>query len=425
MLDIVATHVREDSTLSKIARLVEQAQIGKASVQRLVDKVSGIFVPIVIAIALGTFLTWVLLGFGLGEALVNAVSVLVIACPCALGLATPTAVMTGTGAAAKAGILFRDIEALETGHRVNNVVFDKTGTLTQGNPALASVSFADEHQAAGSDRFLRLAASVQAASEHPIAQAFKNYTSERNIELAEVSQFRSYVGEGVSGVVEGTVCHVGNKRLMDRFGVSITSASHDDSQTWLACDGKLVATFTFEDGLRDEAMDAVKQLQDARIKVHILSGDNREVTSRIAERLGVESFWHSTTPATKAECIQSLQQPGVQAAMVGDGINDAPALAEANLGIAMGTGTDVAIEVAPITLMRPDPRLVPAALQVSKRTFRKIQQNLFWAFIYNLIMIPLACQGYLDPTIAGAAMAFSSVSVVFNSLLLKRWSPKV
>ncbi len=428
LVDIVVTEVGEGSTLSKIAKLVEQAQLGKASVQRLVDRVSGIFVPIVVVISLGTCVIWLLVVADFEVALVNAVSVLVIACPCALGLATPTAVMTGTGAAARNGILFRDIEALETGHRIKHVVFDKTGTLTRGKPVLTDIAISRESEELDRSHFLRLAASVQSASEHPIASAFTNHANSLEIPLGEVRDFRSFVGEGVAGTVDGTACLVGNHKLMQRFGVSTASAVSDSGEwsvVWLACDGLLVASFTFEDDLRESAIQAVSQLHDARMEVHVLSGDNEKVTSRMADRLGVQSYWANSTPDSKAECIRKLKEPGSFVAMVGDGINDAPALAEANLGIAMGSGTDVAIEVAPVTLMHADPRLVPAALKVSKRTFRKIQQNLFWAFIYNVIMIPLAVLGHLDPTIAGAAMAFSSVSVVCNSLLLKRWSPRL
>ncbi|MCY4143970.1 MAG: heavy metal translocating P-type ATPase [Gammaproteobacteria bacterium] len=428
MVDIVVTQVGEGSTLSKIAKLVEQAQLGKASVQRLVDRVSGIFVPIVVVISLGTFAIWLLIAADFEVALVNAVSVLVIACPCALGLATPTAVMTGTGVAARHGILFRDIEALEIGHRITHVVFDKTGTLTRGKPALTDIAISHKLEDSDRSHFLRLAASVQSASEHPIATAFTSHAKSLDMPLGEVREFRSFVGEGVVGKVDGTTCLVGNQKLLHRFGVTTESIDNDSGAwnvVWLACDGQLAASFTFEDDLRESANSAISQLHDARIEVHVLSGDNENVTSRMADRLGIQSYWANSTPDSKAECIRKLKEQGSFVAMVGDGVNDAPALAEANLGIAMGSGTDVAIEVAPVTLMHSDPRLVPAALQASKRTFRKIQQNLFWAFIYNVIMIPLAVLGHLDPTIAGAAMAFSSVSVVCNSLLLKRWSPKL
>ena len=428
VLDIRATHLGEDSTLSKIARLVEQAQIGKANIQRLVDKVSGIFVPIVIAIALGTIGVWFLLGAEPGVAIVNAVAVLVIACPCALGLATPSAVITGMGVAARAGILFRDIEAMEIGYRVDQVVFDKTGTLTEGKPEITDFEVTSSEDPQNSDNLYRLAASVQVPSEHPIAEAFARRADSREISLAPVQDFHSFVAEGVSGIVEGIHCLVGNEKLMERFGLQPELSSDIDSSgsncIWFACDGRIAARINFEDKLRDEAPAAVTLLTDARVDVHVLSGDSQQATEGIARQLGVTSYSSRMTPESKAQQIRDLEIPGRSVAMVGDGINDAPALAEAHLGIAMGTGTDVAIEVARITLMHPDPRLVHAALNVSKRTFRKIQQNLFWAFIYNLVMIPLACQGLLSPTIAGAAMAFSSLSVVANSLLLRRWTPK-
>jgi len=422
-LVIRVTKVGIESTLSKIASLVESAQLGKTNIQRLVDRVSGVFVPVVIAIALFTFGGWVFLSDGgIETALINAVSVLVIACPCALGLATPTAVMTGTGVAARVGILFRDVEALEYAHRVKDVVFDKTGTLTYGSPVLTDIEVLDETHGVSIKTVLEVAASLQVFSKHPIASAFLSRASEKEIAVSEPTQFKSYVGEGVVGTLDSRIWLLGNEKLLHRFDVRTESSSPDTNNIWLANEQRVVAVFAFVDQVRESAKDAVQQLSSMKIDSHILSGDDKAVTRTLAAELGVSSYWFRQTPEAKVDRVAKLQRNSF-VAMVGDGINDAPALAQSRLGIAMGTGTDVAMETASVTLMRSDPTLVAATLSVSKRTFRKIQQNLFWAFIYNLIMIPLACLGYLNPSIAGAAMAFSSVSVVGNSLLLRRWKP--
>ncbi len=422
-LVIRVTKVGIESTLSKIASLVESAQLGKTNIQRLVDRVSGVFVPVVIAIALFTFGGWMFLSDGSIEtALINAVSVLVIACPCALGLATPTAVMTGTGVAARVGILFRDVEALEYAHRVQDVVFDKTGTLTYGLPVLTDIEVLDETDGISVKKVLEVAASLQIFSKHPIASAFLSRASEEEIAVSEPTQFKSYVGEGVVGTLDSRIWLLGNEKLLHRFDVRTKSSSLDTNNIWLANEQRVVAVFAFVDQVRESAKDAVQQLSSMKINSHILSGDDEAVTRTLAAELGISSYWFRQTPEAKVDRVAKLQRNS-SVAMVGDGINDAPALAQSRLGIAMGTGTDVAMETASVTLMRSDPTLVAATLSVSKRTFRKIQQNLFWAFIYNLIMIPLACLGYLNPSIAGAAMAFSSVSVVGNSLLLRRWKP--
>ncbi len=425
MLDIEVTSRGEDSTLNKIARLVEQAQLGKASIQRAVDRVCGIFVPIVVAIAILTLGVWMILGSGFEIALINAVSVLVIACPCALGLATPTAVMVGTGVAARAGILFRDIEALETGYRINHVVFDKTGTLTEGKPQITSIEVVENPHIQDSDQLLRRVATVQTGSEHPIAGAFLDLAENRDVDLGLLTEFRAHVGEGVEGVVDGATFLAGNKSLMHKFEISLKSQDKESENfVWLANDGELVGVASFEDRLRPQSGEAVTGLKSLGVEVHILSGDSNKATEPLASYLGVDSYWAECTPDSKVDHVKNMKQPGSRIAMVGDGINDAPALAEADLSIAMSTGTEVAMEVAQVTLDHPDPSLVSATLDVSRRTFNKIHQNLFWAFIYNVTMIPLACLGYLNPAIAGAAMAFSSVSVVLNSLLLNRWRRK-
>ena len=423
-LVIRVTKIGNDTTLNRIARLVEQAQVGKTDIQRLVDKVSGYFVPVVIFIAFVTLVVWSFVG-SFENALVNAVSVLVIACPCALGLATPTAVITGTGSAARAGILFRDIEALEHAHRVREVVFDKTGTLTHGKPSFVHGEVVQKGKAELYDTYLKAAMALQSLSEHPIAKAFQEHAKALSITVSNPTAFRAYVGEGVAGTVDGIDCALGNERLFQRFGHHYVETEGTESKARLLYAGEVVAEFVFVDLQRPTSHEAVVNLQKRSVRVHILSGDSQEVTEKLAHALGITSYEFRQTPETKVARVEALQSQGNAVAMVGDGINDAPALAQARLGIAMSSGTDIAMEVSAVTLMRTDPRLVAATLDISKRTFSKIRQNLFWAFIYNVVMIPLAFLGHLDPTIAGAAMALSSVSVVTNSLLLKRWRSHV
>ena len=423
-LVVRVTKVGDDTTLNRIARLVQQAQGGKTDIQRLVDKVSGFFVPVVILIALITLVAWSIVG-DFETALINSVSVLVIACPCALGLATPTAVITGTGTAARAGILFRDIEALEHAHRIQEVVFDKTGTLTHGKPSFVRGLVVGSGKAELYDTYLKAAVALQSLSEHPIAKAFLDHAKEQGLDIHNPIGFRAYVGEGVCGSVDGISCALGNDRLLQRFGHEPVATEEFESTVWLLFADEVVAEFIVVDVERPTSSEAVANLHQRKLKVHILSGDSKQVTERLAQTLGITSYAYRQTPETKVERVETIQREGTAVAMVGDGINDAPALAQARLGIAMSSGTDIAMEVAPVTLMRADPRLVAATLDISTRTFRKIRQNLFWAFIYNVVMIPLAVLGYLDPTIAGAAMALSSVSVVTNSLLLKRWQSQV
>lgn len=427
LLTIRATRVGEDSTLARIIRLVENAQSGKAPVQRLVDQVAAVFVPVVIAIAAITFAGWMIGGGTFEQSLIAAVSVLVIACPCALGLATPTAIVTGTGAAARAGILIKDVEALERAHRVDTVIFDKTGTLTVGQPAVTGI-----HVIASDERnALALAGSVQEGSEHPLAKAFVDVAEERGVETHAVSDFQSVTGFGVSGVVQGHMVLLGNHEFMNSHDIATAgqSAKADgweaDAKTviWMAVDGVLTAQFALSDPVRDEAAPAVSALNHLGITAHLLSGDAQKVADAVAKTVGIDYARGGVKPDDKAAAVDALHTDNHVVAMVGDGINDAPALAAADVGVAMGTGTDVAMETAAITLMRPDPRLVAGAFGISRATWRKIQQNLFWAFIYNVIGIPLAALGYLSPAMAGAAMALSSVSVVSNALLLRRWRP--
>ncbi len=426
-LRIRATAIGPDSTLSRIIALVENAQLRKAPVQRLVDRVAAVFVPVVIAIALVAFACWMLAGHGFESALIAAVSVLVIACPCALGLATPTAIVAGTGVAAQSGILIRDIEALERAHTVDTVVFDKTGTLTLGRPALTDIQAFDDDETALIER----AAAVQQASEHPLARAILDHATKRGIEAPAAENVKSVPGAGVRGMVAGEEVLIGNLAFMadngidtDGFAAAVTPLEHEGKTAiCLAIDARPAGVMGIADEMRPETPAAVELLHKAGIEVWLISGDAPPVTAAIARQAGIRHFIGATRPEDKADRIAAMKQAGASVAMTGDGINDAPALAEADIGIAMGSGTDVAMETAGITLMRADPRLVSAALGVSRATWRKIWQNLFWAFIYNLIGIPLAAFGLLNPALAGAAMAMSSVSVVTSSLLLRRWKP--
>jgi Cu+-exporting ATPase len=427
LLQIRATAVGADSTLAKIIRLVENAQSGKAPVQRLVDRISAIFVPVVVALACLTFIAWFLITGNFEHSLVSAVAVLVIACPCALGLATPTAIMTGTGAGARAGILIKDVASLERAHRIDTVVFDKTGTLTAGRPALVGT-----HVLRGTEEeLLQLASAVQEGSEHPLARAIVEHAKSRGLAGSEVADFRSHTGRGVTGTVAGREIMLGNRRLLAEWQIDTSSAAdiaadHEAQATtavYVADRDGLLGILAIADTLRPEAITAISTLHHMGIRTLMLSGDAAAVAAAIGRQAGVDAAQGGMQPEDKAEAITALHADGRVVGMIGDGINDAPALAVADVGIAMGTGTDVAMETAGITLMRPDPRLVAAAIDISRATFGKIRQNLFWAFIYNLIGIPAAALGYLSPALAGAAMAMSSVSVVCNSLLLRRWRP--
>lgn len=419
-----------ETVLARIIRLVEDAQSAKAPIQKLVDKVSQVFVPVVLLIALATLLGWWLYGAPIETALINAVAVLVIACPCALGLATPTAIMAGTGVAARHGILIKDAEALERAHEVSAVVFDKTGTLTSGTPQIAHFSALDGDEA----HLLQAAGALQRGSEHPLAKAVLDACAVRNINVPDVTDSQSLTGRGIAGTLEGRRLALGNRRLLEETGLApgslAASASAWETEgrtlSWLieqSPQPQVLGLFAFGDTLKPGAQSAIAQLNARHISSHLLTGDNRGSAKVVAEALGISDVHAEVLPADKAATVTELKKTGV-VAMVGDGINDAPALAAADIGIAMGGGTDVAMHAAGITLMRGDPRLVPAALEISRKTYAKIRQNLFWAFIYNVIGIPLAAFGFLNPVLAGAAMAFSSVSVVSNALLLKFWKPR-
>lgn len=419
-----------ESVLARIIRLVEDAQSAKAPIQKLVDRVSQVFVPTVLVLALVTLVGWWLYGAPLETAIINAVAVLVIACPCALGLATPTAIMAGTGVAARHGILIKDAEALERAHAVSAVVFDKTGTLTSGTPRIAHLAAVDGNEAL----LLQQAGALQRGSEHPLAKAVLDACNEKGLTVADVTASQSLTGRGIAGTLDGRPLALGNRRLLEESGLSAGDLA-DSAKSWEAegrtlswlieqgAQPRVLGLFAFGDTLKPGALEAVEQLKAQHISSHLLTGDNRGSARVVAEALGIDDVHAEVLPADKAATVVALKKTGV-VAMVGDGINDAPALAAADIGIAMGGGTDVAMHAAGITLMRGDPRLVPAALEISRKTYTKIRQNLFWAFVYNLIGIPLAAFGLLNPVLAGAAMALSSVSVVSNALLLKTWKPK-
>jgi Cu+-exporting ATPase len=432
LLVLRTTNVGAETTLARIVRLVESAQAAKAPIQRVVDRVSAVFVPVVLGVALLTFVGWLAWAGDWQAGLVNAVAVLVIACPCALGLATPTAIMAGTGVAARHGILVKDVLALEVAHAVGKVAVDKTGTLTEGRPVLAALLPAPGFDAA---TLLRGAAALQQASEHPLARAVMARAAADGITVPAASEQHALPGRGVAGVSEGRRLTLASSRLLAEWGVdagplqagATTLEADGRTLSWLlegeAGSATLIGLLAFGDTVKPAAVAAVARLRAMGIGVVMLTGDNAGSAAAVARELGIDEVRANVLPEAKAEAVAALKAGGVRVAMVGDGINDAPALAAADVGIAMGTGTDVAMNVAGITLMRGDPRLVADAIDVSRRTMAKIRQNLFWAFAYNVVGIPLAAFGLLSPVVAGAAMALSSVSVVSNALLLRRWRP--
>ena len=431
---MAVTAVGQETVLSQIIRLVEDAQAAKAPIQRLVDQVSAVFVPVVLAIGLATLLGWLWAGAGIEAALIHAVAVLVIACPCALGLATPAAIMAGTGVAARYGILIKDAQALEIAHRVDTVAFDKTGTLPVGPPGLAAFV-----AAAGIDEAdaLAAAATLQTGSEHPLARAVVAAARERGLVTGQPDAVRAVPGRGSEGEVGPRSFLLGSLRWMEELAVPLgaLAAQVPQLQAQGATLSLLVerrtegltplALLAFADEPKPGAREALAALRSRGLRVVLISGDNRPAALAMAQRLGLaeDEVLAEVLPAEKAAKVAALKEGGHLVCMVGDGVNDAPALAAADVGIAMATGTDVAMHAAGITLMRGDVSLVGAALDISHRTVRKIRQNLFWAFAYNVAGIPLAALGFLSPVVAGAAMALSSVSVVTNALLLKRWRP--
>jgi Cu+-exporting ATPase len=429
-----AERVGSDTLLAQIVNMVAQAQRSRAPIQRLADVVSGYFVPIVVAIAIVTAIVWAIFGPEprMAHAIVNAVAVLIIACPCALGLATPMSIMVATGKGATVGVLFRDAEAIEVMRKVDTLVFDKTGTLTVGKPRVISLK-----TAAGWDesKLLRLAATLEAASEHPLAAAIVQGAIERGISSANAEQFASITGKGVEGRVEGHAAALGNRRLMEDEGIStmeLDTAAEElrkQGQTvmFVAVDGRLVGLIGVADPIKETTAEAIRQLHGEGMRLVMLTGDNRTTAEAVARQLGIDDVLPEVLPDQKAEVVKRLQREGRFVAMAGDGINDAPALAQAHVGIAMGTGTDVAMESAGVTLVKGDLRGIVRARRLSRATMGNIKQNLFFAFVYNSLGVPIAAGVLypffgllLSPMIAAAAMSFSSVSVIANALRLRR-----
>jgi Cu+-exporting ATPase len=431
-LVVRATRVGGDTQLAQMARMVEEAQNGKADVQRLADRVSGVFVPIVIGLSLVTLVAWLLTGHATTAAFTAAVAVLIIACPCALGLATPTALLVGTGRGAQLGILIKGPQVLESTRVVDTIVLDKTGTVTTGRMSVVAV-----HPAEGefSEEVLRVAGALEDASEHPIAQSVAAYARDRVGRLPEVEGFANHGGQGVSGVVEGHAVVVGRATwLHDEWAMHLPESlvaraaeaeAEGSTPVWVGWDGEVRAVVVVADTVKDSSAAAVEQLRGLGLRPVLLTGDNERAAHSVATRVGIgaDDVVAEVLPADKVDVVKRLQSEGAIVAMVGDGVNDAAALAQADLGLAMGTGTDVAIEASDLTLVRGDLTAAPDAIRLARATLRTIKGNLFWAFAYNVAAIPLAALGFLNPLIAGAAMAFSSVFVVTNSLRLRRFSP--
>jgi Cu+-exporting ATPase len=416
--------IGSNSLLGQIIKLVEQAQASKAPIQKLADKIASIFVPAVIILSVVTLIIWLALGAGFTSALSNFIAVLIIACPCALGLATPTAIIVGTGLGASKGILIKNGESLELAHKINTIVLDKTGTITEGKPVITDIVV----KGISNEEFLKFVFSAELKSNHPIASAIIEYAKSKNIQFAEPEMFNNRSGFGVTASVEGTPVIAGNEKLMQEFSIGTGNFKDEISQftqeaktiTLAAINSELKGIIAIEDPVKASSAKAVEKLNKMGIEVIMITGDNYKTAEAIAGKTGIKNFAAELLPQQKAETIRKMQADGKITAMVGDGINDAPALAQADVGIAIGSGTDVAIETAQITLINGDLQSVVKAIKLSNATIRAIKQNLFWAFVYNTLGIPLAALGLLNPMIGALAMSFSSVSVVSNSLRLKK-----
>ncbi|WP_077706083.1 heavy metal translocating P-type ATPase [Virgibacillus dokdonensis] len=421
-IEMEATKVGKDTALASIVKVVEDAQGSKAPIQRLADVISGYFVPIVVSIAMLTFIIWIafVTPGELESALVTSIAVLVIACPCALGLATPTSIMVGTGKAAEQGILFKGGEHLERTHQLDAIIFDKTGTITKGKPEITDFT--------GTDEVLQLVASAEKSSEHPLAEAIVAGATEKGLELFDTDEFQAIPGHGISAQINGKKILVGTRALMEKYNIvyqqeeTAMQSFEENGKTamLIAVDDQFAGIVAVADTVKETAKEAISQLQNEGLEVIMLTGDNERTAKAIAKQVGIDHVIAQVLPEEKADKVKMIQEMGKHVAMVGDGINDAPALAVADIGIAIGTGTEVAIEAADVTILGGELLLIPKAIKASHATIKNIRQNLFWAFAYNTVGIPIAAVGLLAPWIAGAAMAFSSVSVVSNSLRLKR-----
>jgi len=434
LIYMTAENIGANTVLAHIAKLVEDAQGSKALVQRLADKVSGVFVQIVILIALLTLGGWILAGYQFNEAIIPAVAVLVIACPCALGLATPTAVMVGTGRAAEAGILIKDTASLELAHKINTLVLDKTGTITEGKPRVTDLfNINDEKETAETDNkndldILHIIGSCEQHSEHPIGMAIVHYVREQGINLEEVKDFKAIAGMGIRAIYNESTVLIGSDKLMTENNIDVSELKQkameikDESKTiaFLAVDNKAESVIGIGDVVRETSKDAIQEINDMGVEVVMLTGDNEVVAETVGKEMGIVSVKSNLRPADKCDEIKEIQQSGKIVGMIGDGINDAPALATADVSFAIGTATEIAMEAANITLVKGDILRACEALKLSRQTMNIIKQNLFWAFGYNVLALPVAALGFLNPMIAAGAMAFSSVSVVTNSLRLRR-----
>lgn len=425
ILTILAEKVGKDTALANIVKIVEEAQGSKAPIQRLADRISNIFVPIVIGIAILTFIIWyfVIAPQNLPKSIEVGIAVLVIACPCALGLATPTSIMVGSGKGAENGILYKGGEFLETTQKINTIILDKTGTVTKGKPEVTDIINLNHRE-----DLLKLVASVEKMSEHPLAQAIVQYAIKQELKLTDITEFIAIPGHGVEAMIENKKVYIGTRKLMNEKNIDFSSVdehlivfeSAGKTGMLVAIDDKLEGIIAVADTIKESSRNAIKALKDLKIEVFMVTGDNKHTAQAIADQVGIENVFAEVLPERKADIVAELQKQGKIVAMVGDGINDAPALAKADIGMAIGTGADVAIETADVTLVGGDLSHIPKAISLSKKTMNNIRQNLFWALFYNSLGIPIAALGLLQPWIAGAAMAFSSVSVVINALRLKR-----